>query len=399
MSFLEDIAVITGAYKRYHSNAYIGHFTIEWGNHDYDNGWLPLVSSMKHSVTSYTPCAIILTTTEPFREYDVTYTFNVKTCKRKTVNGEEQYTTSTQSGVTVQKPIYEDDSDSIELEVTIPAWEKAGVSYKLDSTMVYEINSVSVDINTPGMGAVKVYGLASVGSKLVYGLSWNRIMGDLLTISNGMFISPPFCPLCSGTGVYDSGTCPQCNGFMFSGRGAVEYIADKLGQSVGIGRDSSRSFDRFQHEVWAQKWWVTPIVDEIKRFFAHFLDIETTDITITERYDDHEPAWHLLLPTGFGTNSEFSYSNARDRSTIQELMDSISPAGVVSYLTYYSNESGYTDFDVEVNLLDNLSVTPYPGGQWGGEWDCNFAFPPSGHTTTLEEGSGHSPPTKYEYLW
>jgi hypothetical protein len=291
-------------------------------------------STFKHTETSFTPVSLVFVTSQDSREYDVTLTFTVKTCKRKKDSyGNEEYITSEQLGMQVKKPVYEHDSTE-QVSITIDAWERAGTAIKIGtSSNIYEIVSVTQDISIPGIGAGYVYALASVGSKMIYSLSFNRLMQELQDITHGIFISPPFCRMCSGTGTIGSEVCPQCNGFMFSGRGAIEYLAKRHGDEVGIGQDAERTFERFQHEVWMQKWWITPTISQIKRLFAFFCDITEDSVYIEERYDDFEPAWHLLLPTNFGPNSQFSWENSKDTVALRLLLESVTPAGTITYLT------------------------------------------------------------------
>ena len=384
MAFLNDIALITNAYKRYKSAADMGHWVEECGTWDY-NGYVPKFSSF-YNDNKYTPVALVFVTTDYFREYDVTITATVKTCKRKKdASGNEEYETKQQFGATLKRPVYEHDTTK-QISVTIPAWEKPGVAYLIgNEKLVYEIISVTSDIHLPGCGAGIIFALASVGARLIYGLSFNRLMRELEIISNGIFVSPPFCNLCGGTGAnpLDSKqVCPQCNGFGYSGFGAIEFMLKNHGDEVGVGRDESRDIRRYQHEIWAQKWWVTPTKSQVKKIFAFFCNIPEDDIIIEERYHKQEPAWHLLLPDGFGANSQFDPSNLNDYKSLTYLLESVTPAGVTPWLTFYSNEFGGTYFYTDLYDMYYPTIIyneAFPCSQWGAEWGLNTTFPCSGY--------------------
>ncbi len=390
MSYFDDMLSITSAFKRYHpiertgafsrkfSQAFVGHWVEHAGTWNSTGGFTADYASFKYDDTItpyYTACALVFTTTEHFRENDVTLTFTVRTCKRKkdAITLEEEYTEETINGATISRPDYEHDAITT-VDLTIPAWTRPGVSFQVGSiSTIYQLDDVVSDVILPGGGAGEIHALASVGAKMLFGMSYHKLMEDVDTISNALWISPPFCHWCNGDGSIDGSICPVCNGFGYAGSGAVEYLATNKGKEVGISKSDSDSFERYQHEVWAQKWWVTPTRSDITRVFAHFCNIPEDEIIIQESYDDFEPSWTLLLPTGFGAASKFDYSKARDRDALQALLESTTPAGVEPFITWYSN-AGEHD---EVTAAEDLYIihgstyhtrTTFPSATWGTPW-------------------------------
>jgi len=390
MSYFNDILTITSAFKRYHpiekvgqlgrlySQSYVGHWVEHAGNWDSTIGFTPDYTSFKYDeleTASYTACALVFTTTQSFRENDVILTFTVKTCKRKKdpVTLEEIYTEETINGATIKRPDYVEDA-TIDIPLTIPAWTPPGVSFQVgDIATIYQLDSVTADIMLPGGGAGEIHALASIGSQMLFGLSYHKLMEDVETLANSIWISPPFCHWCNGEGTIDGLVCPVCNGFGHSGRGAIEYLATNKGKEVGVVKSEADSFERYQHEVWAQKWWVTPTRSDITKCFAHFCNIPTETIEIQEGYDDFEPSWSLLLPVEFGPASKFDYVNSRDRDALQALLESVTPAGVEPFLSWYTNKSGMD----EITVVEDLYVihrttyhtrTTFTNAIWGTPW-------------------------------
>lgn len=352
----------------------------------------PDISSLKYS-TTYAPAAIVFVVTRDFGEFNVTFTVNWKTCKRKKdVLGVEEYEEHEVYDLTLKRPLYESDATET-VTLTIPAYERAGTAYRVGtSSLVYEITSITTNVSD-ATGKGNFYALASVGSKLIYGLSYEQLNRDLDAAARSIWGSPPPCLQCGGTGVISNGDeiCSRCDGYGYDGISGVDYLLKNKGKEVGVSRETSELLPRFQDRIWMKKWWVTPTKDSIKRVFAHFANLASQEeVIILERYSDKEPVWQVMLPTGFGAGSHFDYEEESDRNVFKDLLDSVTPVGTVSWLTWYSNKTSSTSWEnwgddvlgsgtsLGGLLFGESSLSHGFGGEWG-----DIGFPSGGWSTEL----------------
>lgn len=238
-------------------------------------------------------------------------------------------------------------------------------------------------------GKVTFYGLASEGSKLLYYLGMFNLHNTFKKIINSIWIAPPKCPTCDGTGSVGDELCPQCNGYKYSGENASRGIALNKGYDVRISRTSFSSYPltedewavvwKFINKAWTQKWWCTPTKGEIKRMFGHFYNVGQDAIRITERFHFSMPQWNISLPREGSFGSPFE---AGDVDLMRFIAESVTPAGVNVFVGFYDIQYlGNTD-----SLLD--TVFAFVGdqhpiskkiwwsgfGQYHGLWNQRFRF-------------------------
>ncbi len=275
-----------------------------------------------------------------------------------------------QGEYTIKKKRYTPTETTIETTLTLPRFTRQWATFLLTGLgkMVYEITSVTDDV-LYDTSRIEFYALASAGSRIIYWLGLHKITEILRDIVQGPWIAPTKCLRCSGTGIEPEFTvepCHQCLGYKYSGYNATRYIQRMKGFDVGLAReildwDNMTDADHtlvkeFINKAWTQKWWVTPTKKEIKRLFAHFLQLATDDIQINERFHLQEPVWDLVLPRLASLASPFGrdiYENYEE--LLKYMAESLTPAGVSVFVGFY--DLGYFgNFDAfEVGKFSHIN--------------------------------------------
>lgn len=375
------IKLMPTQFKRVNENnpLYVGHHIPLLGYWTKDSGYVKK-NSLEYSGETLA-CPVIAIVTKKVGKNNLTLTITAKTSKlkesRNETNGDYDYTRKT----------YEEDSN-ITGTLTIPRHTRQWATFVVTSLgqKVFEISSITDNVDFDD-GKVEFYALASSGSKLIYWFGIHMLAEQLREILRP-WIAPTVCTRCSGTGVEPSDStkdCYQCEGYKYSGWNSVKYVQRIQSFDVGLGRDliddwdsmSSTEYEtimKFINKCWTQKWWITPTVNEIKRMFAHFYNLEEESIYITERFNSQEPIWYLYLPQNGGeSGSPFTTFGADDIELMNYIAESITPAGVSVFVGFYGEwEIGdLEDFDdlVIVFPRPETSIEPVLGLLGCGRWD------------------------------
>ena len=274
-----------------------------------------------------------------------------------------------QGDYTIKRKKYTPTDTEVSTTLTIPRYTRQWATFLLTGLgkMVYEINTVTDNVNYD-TSKIEFYALASAGSRIIYWLGLHRITEILRDIVQGPWIAPTKCLRCSGTGIEPGMTvepCKQCLGYKYDGYNATRYIQRMKGFDVGLARavldwDNMTDADHqivkeFINKAWTQKWWVTPTKKEIKRLFAHFLQLAEGDIQIVERFHLQEPVWELLLPTRASLASPFGrniYENYEE--LLVYIAESVTPAGVSVFVGFY-DLGRFGDFDFDTSRMFHIN--------------------------------------------
>ena len=241
------------------------------------------------------------------------------------------------------------------------------------SNYIHKIRSLTVD---PPSYDVDIYCLSDDGSRLVQG--WNaeneRDIIDQLYV--GSIVHPPLCHRCTGSKVWDSGVCPDCNGYGYVGQNAKKWLLTRQASSVGITR-GNESLESFTNRIWAKKWKMVPTKKEIKRYLSHFLRLDEDDITISEKYYP-DCVWTVRIPlTNAGLN-DIGNRLSTSGNTIQSLLDDVTPAGtnaVVEPYYYIQGDDSVLDYENPDSEKYTGMMNPLPRSDsfipctWGSSWN------------------------------
>jgi len=276
---------------------------------------------------------------------------------------------------------------------TIPAHSIPGTIWLLPNKRIYEITNVTSSRQRMGqpLTDIRFYGLADNGSKLLYGLNWNRTFDDLRSMLFGNFGAPKKCPTCNGTGTVDDNNCLQCNTYGFSGWNSTGYLLTKKAQEVGIAEASGGySLEEFTDKIWTKTWWVTPTKKEVQRYFAHFAGLETGEVEIAYNLRTVAPTGvesivDLYLPFTIPL-SRFS----TDDTIWNDMAKSVEPAGVkVRFSFVVGGFTGAFDFE------DRMSA--YRSGYISGIYTGQLIDP---HVYGFEEAHfSHQPEPIRQHGW
>jgi len=341
----ELIRLMPTQYKRVNEDnpLYAGHFMPLLGEWDEENGWVKRQDLEYNSEVLACPIVAVVDTK-----------FGKKDCVLTITGKQAQYleTTETVSGTyTLKRKIYEDAGTTIEADLSIPRFTRPYATFLIAGLgrNIWGIQNVTANVSD-NVGKISLYALASAGSKIIYWMGIHFLAEELREILRP-WIAPSKCSRCGGTGIEpdtESTDCKQCLGYKYSGYSATKYVQRKLGFDVGLARqlldwDNMTDADhqivrKFISKAWTQKWWVTPTKNEILRLFAHFYDIDESQIWITERFNPQEPVWKIVLPAEGGSlASPFSYDEFTtvDRDLMKYIARSVTPAGVSVFVGFY----------------------------------------------------------------
>lgn len=261
------------------------------------------------------------------RSIDLTITFDYKQAT------EAGYQTSNVRGITIKQMTYTAGttwtSGSITIERSVQSYyEKMFKSAYDDSIyrtsnfygeylfskdnvtidLIHEVDNITVSHDDADWD---MYILGSTGARIAYGFSYNELREQGDNINRAMFASARVCPLCEGKKVYPISstsfeydeygnmvekylgtTCPECNGFGYTGYNANDELLNLKAMDVGYSLSYAGTVDRMQRLTWAEKWWFYPTIDALKNFISFFTRISKTSITIIQYGStDREITW------------------------------------------------------------------------------------------------------------
>ena len=307
-------------------------------------------------------CPVIAVINDRVGKEDVLLTITAKTSVYAST--EEK----TQGDYTIKRKKYTPTETTIQTTLTVPRYTRQWATFLLTGLgkNVYEITSITDD-NDYDTSKIEFYALASSGSRIIYWLGLHQLTETLRDIFQGLWISPTRCFRCKATGIEPDTTepCKQCKGYKYSGYNATRSIQRNKGFDVGLARevldwDNMTDADHqivkeYINKSWTQKWWVTPTPLQIKKLFAHFLQLHEDDIKIEERFHLQEPVWKINLPRRASSASPFGvniYENYED--LLKYMARSVTPAGVSVFVGFY--ESGYFGkFDFSTSIPSSLN--------------------------------------------
>jgi len=335
-----DYYLNTAFKKKREDTAFRGHELVHLGQWNRTAGFVKY-DSAKFEDTAF-PSPVIAIVDERMREDNITLSITAKIAQ------EDSTETFEQIGREITLDTYEPTDTTVSVDFEIPRFTRKGAVFLISGlgNKVYEITNITanVDIVSQRGGKVNFYALASTGSKILWLIGMYKIHNMIKEIINSIWIAPDVCPYCDGSGVDpDTGdTCPQCDSYGYSGYNAEKGIQIDKGYDVRLTREKFDEYPvsdanneliwKFINQVWTQKWWVTPTVNEIKRLFAHFYNVREEDIIITERYHFSMPHWQIDLPRIPTTGSPF---DAGDIDLIKFIAESVTPAGVNVFVGFY----------------------------------------------------------------
>jgi len=339
MKLTDQIKLLNSAFRRIDNerSLYRGFSVPKIGIWTRADGFKKLTSLQKDNYCL--ACPIVAMVENKIREDNLELTITSKIAQEK----EEEDTTQIDE-TTITRKIYETTDTENTTILEIPRYTRKNAVFLLSGlgNKVYEITSVTSNILNPDEGGeVGFYALASEGSKVLYHLGMYKVQEYMKQVLNCIWSSPTTCPRCSGTGTYDHTVCAQCDGYGYDGYNADKGIQLKKAFDVGLTREKftypatasqNDVIKDFVNKVWTQKWWVTPTVKEIKRLFAHFYGIDVDAVFITERYHDTMPQWNISLPTEIPLKCPFT---ELDEDLMRYIAESVTPAGVNVFLTFY----------------------------------------------------------------
>jgi len=359
----ELIKLMPSQYRRATENPlYSGHHIPELGY------WTETEGFVKGSTMEYDglvlPCPIIAVIDEKIGNKDLVLHITTKQSQYK------ETTETTQFDNTLVRKVYEDAGTTLETDFTIPRFTRRYATFLLTSLgrMSWDIESITT-VTENCVGKVSFYALASNGSKIIFWFGMYKLAEEIKEILRP-WIAPTKCSRCSGTGIEPDSDpeidCLQCGGYKYSGYSSTKSVQRLLAYDLGLTRDVLDWDDlddddhdlifKFINKAWTQKWWCTPTVSEIKRLFAHFYNLPTTNIFIYENFDPQEPVWEIYLPEAGGIKgSPFATTTEEDRILMRYIARSITPAGVSVFVGFYTSDF-LGDFE---GLTDKVYVNPY----------------------------------------
>lgn len=314
-------------------------------------------------------CPIIAIVHDRVGKEDVILTITAKTSQLVVdIEGNPILEEKKQGDYTIKRKKYTPTETTIETTLTIPRFTRQWATFLLTGLgkNVYEISSITDNVNYD-TSRIEFYALASSGSKIIYWLGLHKLAETLRDIFQGLWISPTRCFRCKATGIEPGTTepCKQCSGYKYSGYNATRSIQRNKGFDVGLSRkvldwdnmsdDDHKIVKEFINRSWTQKWHVTPTPLQIKKLFAHFLQLHEDDIKIEQRFHLQEPVWKINIPTrssGASPFGRFIYENHED--LLRYMARSVTPAGVSVFIGFY-NTGWFGEFEFYTGKVSSIN--------------------------------------------
>jgi hypothetical protein len=387
-------------------------FTSAWGKRYVDSmrgTWMPLLGVLEegtyinneettlHDEGQFiNPCQVIIVPMIRVRDIDITITVTYKTAKLS------DWQSQNTEGFSYDFPVYEHEEEKVH-EFVIPAFTEAEAVFLFPDNNVYEIVSV-VQGEGRGVELFSFFALASPTPRYLFGLGWDRLYSNFVRLKRGTFSSLEYCGTCIGTGEFLGEVCPECNGYLFSGPNASGPVLDTKSREVGISRNTGEGDEQFAKRVWARKWTLIPMEEEIVRYFKHFAHAEDDDIEIIKFLSLDEPTYFVGLD-GYNLGPEAIWQMGEDFENWADLVKLTPPAGVNAFFLWLS--SGEDPFEIVDDGTPPLVYTeqydPYGGAFGGSEFMVtgfnemrDFLSPCTGHYKAWEsfyDGVHGSPPS------
>lgn len=317
---------------------------------------------------------------------------------------------------------------SVEIDSDTKAGHEIIVQHSGLSNISGYISQVTdIDVSEPYL-SVKVYSLASDGSRLLYGSNLNSIREDLAKVDVANFVYSPDCVYCNGSGYLNNNpniTCPDCDGYSFVGRTASGYLLDLKAADYGISQGSD-SRDHFQLKVWARNWRKYPSFNNVKDYLRHFLGVDEDLLEFefhrTTGGIEPETYWTLFYPSQPSLIKDRIPQEAND---ILEICNYMSPAGINALaIPYNISEDEYSlepiptgGFETGSTIYQNLAAYDatlqddiiIQGFRFNGEWQEKFITTPTHYSTSdygihtgfyvYYSGSSATPTTGWHSMW
>lgn len=372
---------INTAHKRIHPTNPIrkGHSVVKLAKWTRENGFESLRTTKWNDGSDElaVPCPIVAIVDNKIREKNLELTITAKIAEELDETEYDQIETT----ITTQRYQPSDTITSTTWE--LPRFTRKNATFFLSGlgNKVYEITNITdniTELEQDEGGEIGFYALIGTGSKILYLLGLNKIQNMILEIINSLWLNPTVCPRCNGTGYINSGEdeCPQCDTYGYSGYNATKNIQIQKGFDVGITRkkythptteSQNSKIWKFVNKGWTQYWWVTPTISEIKRLFAHFYNVSTAEVYITERYHMQMPHWSVSVPAEATIGSPFGTG---DTELMKYVARSVTPAGVNVFIGFYDIDF-FAQFDdiaegVVIDEGEYIYVSDY---HYGKEWN------------------------------
>lgn len=230
---------------------------------------------------------------------------------------------------------------------TIPAFSDIDTVFRIceDDNQIYDIVNVEVTSEYRRDETFIIYALASPTSRLIYAQGWHKIYEDLIRMKRATWSCLSICGNCGGVGTIDGETCPECDGYRFSGTNATGYLLDRIGYDVGLIRNLNEPDETFAKRVWARKWHVIPVESEIRKYFEHFAHIKNPDgLYIIKTDDVQEPTFFVCIDP-YLIGSKAIWQQGDQYLDYDGMVERICPAGVNGYFRWLLQ--GKDTFDID----------------------------------------------------
>lgn len=267
--------------------------------------------------------------------------------------------------------------------VTLEAGEYGGTSHLLD---VNATGVVDISFDDPFQD-VEVYLLGDVGIRTLYGFNTDRWRKLITEAFHSLFVHPPLCQRCNGTGI-DSlafGTvCPDCGGYGYVGWYASGSMLTVRGNDVGVKR-LGMDDEEYSMRAWSAKQFIFPAKEKIREHIAYLLGVDVEDITITE-HSGKEYYYEVEYPNA--PNSRIDPYGIGIVETIERLRPVgisaipiiyfylVSSGAFIEWFPAYTGDehpvlgSGHTKLTNDsLNIpIPSFEYSPFYGGWYGGEF-------------------------------
>jgi len=235
-----------------------------------------------------------------------------------------------------------------------------------DNKLVYNIRNIVS--NDPDQN-LKFYVLGDDGARLLYGMEneTNRTILDKATRS--LFVAPPECVLCDGTGLYEGNVCPQCFGAKYIGYNAEGGLLIARAKDIEI-RKRDETERQFQHRAWAKKQWVNPTTSGIINYISLIANVDEEDITIYTPTGTRELKYYVRFPLGAGGTASLDEGGLAtniiisNKRVLQELLDEVSPAGTAGIVEPYYALSDVSEMDYQNGYANPIVEVMSSSRRW-----------------------------------